>query len=164
MRNIAKDVQVALQEDLGIQSLITEPWIGIDDAWDRGWIFDSRLGTALENTQRCAIVVSYAGGWQIPLDGNTNHFPAVVVDIWADPTRNPDHSYQYNDADDKLFKIYEAVFAVLHRTHRADDAGNSIFFNGGRIISSESLGEPDITSVTDGNGSRMMRCRFGISY
>ena len=88
----------------------------------------------------------------------------VVVDIWADPTRAAHNSVVTHDAKAKCFRIYEEVFKVLHLTKRSTDDGESIYFNQTRIISSEALGEPDLSWVQDGNGARMLRCRFGISY
>lgn len=164
MTDIVKDVQYALQEAPGIQALVVEPYIGKDAGWVNGWIFDSSLSTRIENTQRCAIVVSYGGGWRPPLDSNTVRFPLVVVDIWADPTRDTDNSVLTHDAKTKCFHIYSEVFKVLHLLDRSTDDGGAIYFDQTRIISSESLGEPDLSWVQDGNGARMLRSRFGISY
>lgn len=164
MTDIVEAVQTALQDDAGIQALVVAPYLGEDAGWVNGWIFDSALGTRIENSQRCAIVVSYGGGWNAPPDGNLVRFPLVVVDIWADPTRSADNSVLKHDAKAKCFTIYDEVYRVLHRVDRADDNGDFIYFGGLRIISSESLAEPDLQWVTDGNGARMLRCRFGISY
>lgn len=157
--NIAKEVQIYLQSDPGIQALVVAPYIGKDSAWKHGWIFDSKLQVRMENTQRCAIVVSYAGGWTAPQDSNTFNFPQVVVDIWADPTRKSDHSVSVDDARDKCFTVYKKVFQALHLLDRRD-----IQFGDTRIISSEALSEPELSPVTNGNGAYMLRCRFGISH
>lgn len=164
MTDIVNAVQQALQEHPPIQALVAEPYIGSDAAWVNGWIFDSSLSTRIENSQRCAIVVSYGGGWNVPLDGNTVRFPQVIVDIWADPTRAADNSVSVDDAREKALKIYDAVFSLLHRVKRSTDDGGAIYFGGVRVITSESLGEPDLQPVIDGNGAKMLRCRFGLSY
>lgn len=164
MTDIVKDVQYALQAAPGIQSLVVAPYIGKDAGWVNGWIFDSSLQVGMENSQRCAIVINYGGGWFPPLEGNTNRFPMVVVDIWADPTRGIDNSVTVDDAKSKCFKIFDEVFKVLHLVNRDTPSGGAIFFDQTRIISSELLGEPDLTKVDDGNGAKMLRCRFGISY
>lgn len=164
MTDIVAAVQTALQEDAGIQALVAAPYIGEDAGWVNGWIFDSTLGARIENSQRCAIVVSYGGGWNAPLDSNLVRFPLVVVDIWADPTRAADNSVLTHDAKAKCFRIYDEVFRTLHLLDRADSSGEFIYFGDTRIMSSEALGEPDLQWVNDGNGARMLRCRFGISY
>lgn len=164
MTDISADVVYYLQNAPSVQDVVTPPYIGSDDAFVNGWIFDSNLMVRQENTQRCAIVVSYGGGWAAPLDGNTAHFPSVVVDIWADPTRNEDNSPTTDDAKAKCFFIHDAVFKALHLAHHADVDGNSpIYFDNTRVTSSELIGEPTLTWITDGNGARMLRSNYGIS-
>ncbi len=164
MTDIVKAVQEGLQNAPAIQALVAPPYIGEDAAWDMGWIFDAKLRVTLENTQLCAIVVNYGGGWSPPNIHNTMRFPQVVVDIWADPTRNSDHSVKYDDARAKAFRVYEAVYKVMHTVNRSLPAGTSIHWGDERIVSSEALAEPDITPVSDGNGAYMLRARFGITY
>lgn len=164
MTDIAKDVQAYLQAHPAVQEMVTDPYIGSDDAWVHGWIFDSNLKVRIENSQRCAIVVSYGGGWFPSLESNTVRFPLVVVDIWADPTRKADMSVAVDDAKTKCFDIYDAVFKALHLVNRDTPSGGAIFFDQTMITSSESLGDPDLTWVDEGNGARMLRGRFGLSY
>jgi hypothetical protein len=162
--DIAKDVQYYLQSSPEVQSVVKEPLIGVDDAWVNGWIFDSKLSVRQENTQRCAIVVSYGGGWSSPLDGSTASFPVVVVDIWADPTRSADNSILKDDAKTKCFTVHAAVKRALHLAHHEANSGEApIYFNQTRVTSSELLGEPELSPVSEGNGAYMLRCRYGIS-
>ena len=162
--DIAKDVQFHLQLSPLIQELVRFPFIGKDDAWVNGWIFDTNLKCVLENSQRCAIVINYAGGWTAPLEGNTVSFPIVLVDIWADPTRSEDNSVLFEDARLKCFKIHAAVKRVLHIVDRSSNSGEAVLFNTTRITSSELLTEPDLSPVEDSNGAYMLRARYGISY
>lgn len=162
--DISQDVQFYLQNSPIIQSMVLEPYIGVDDAWVNGWIFDSDLQVRIENTQRCAIVISYGGGWSSPLDGNTAHFPIATVDIWADPTRKSDNSVAMDDAKYKCFAIHAAVYQALHLSeHQPLTGGQVIYFNQTRVTSSELLGEPALSWVTDGNGARMLRANYAIS-
>lgn len=163
MTDVSKAVQYALQEHPPIRDLVTQGVIGKDAAWVNGWVFDSSLRVVLENTQKCAIVVSYGGPWETPDPSNTFRSPSVAVDIWADPTRNPDNSVKFDDAKTKCFDIYDAVFSLLHRTNRDTASGGSLFFDSLRVLASQSLGEPDLTSVSDGNGAKMLRARFGLT-
>jgi hypothetical protein len=162
--DIVKDVQYYLQEQPEIQALVTPPYIGSDDGWVNGWIWDSNLQGRIENSQLCAIVISYAGGWVAPLDDHTVSFPAVVVDIWADPSRKEDNSVLVHDAKTKCFTIHAAVKKALHLNQkRSRSDASAIYFGNTRVTSSELLGEPDLQWVTDGNGARMLRARYGIS-
>lgn len=160
MTDIVKDVQVALQDAPGIQALVTEGLIGKDNAWVNGWIFAYDIIGKIENTQKCAVVVSYGGGWRAPEEGSQERFPIVVVDIWADPTRHPDNSVKVADAESKAFRVYSEIRKVLHLLER-----QNIVFNETPIASSEAMYEPDpIQKVTSGNGARFLRSRFSISY
>lgn len=165
MTDIVSDVQTYLQADSGIQELVgVDGYIGQDQAWVNGWIWDSQLEDRIEGSEKCAIVVSYAGPWGSPLEGNTVRFPAVVVDIWADPTRNEDGSVYEHDAKAKCFRIYDRVDRALHLVNRDREDGGAIFFGLTRIFSSERLADPDLQWVSDSNGARMLRGRYGITH
>lgn len=164
MVDISKDVQYYLQHHPAIEALIASKAIGSDEAWVNGWIFDSNLQVRMENTQQCALVVNYAGGWSSPLEGNLAHFPMVVVDIWSDPTRKEDNSPKFDDAKTKAFDVFDAVFSALHLAHHETDDGQVIYFNQTRVTSCELIGEPLLSPVANGNGAKMLRCNFGISY
>lgn len=163
MTDIVKDVQVELQNAPGIAALVAEGLIGKDTGFTKGWIFDSNLFVRMENSQKCSIVVSYAGGWNAPDSDSQTYFPAVYVDIWADPTRNADNSVKVQDARAKAFRVYEQVKKVLHLTRRSEN-GHPVRFNNTVISSSEILGEPELEKVSDGDGAYMMRLRVGISH
>lgn len=164
MTDIVAAVQQHLQQHPAVQALVQAPYIGKDSGWVNGWIFDSELSVRIENSQRCAIVISYAGGWRTAEEKSTTRFPSVAVDIWADPTRSADNSVLVHDAKTKCFRIYDAVFEALHLREITNEDGSFLYFSDVRITSSESLGEPNLQWVTDGNGARMLRAIFGISY
>jgi hypothetical protein len=162
--DIVRDVQYYLQGSSPVQELVEPPYIGKDAAWVNGWIFDSNLKVAIENTQLCAVVVSYGGGWAAPQDDSTAEFPLIVVDIWADPTRADDHSVELEDAKTKCFAIHKAIKKALHFSQRVSPEGSSpLYFQNTRVTSSELLGEPALTPVLDGNGAMMLRCRYGVT-
>jgi hypothetical protein len=163
--DISADVQYYLQSSPEIQVLVETGIIGSDEAWTNGWIFDSNLLVRMENSQKCAIVVSYGGGWTVPLDDSSAAFPVVVVDIWADPQRFEDFSpVDSVNAKRKAFLVHAAVKRALHLTqHRSNNGSPAVYFDKTRVTSSELLGEPDLQPVSDGNGARMLRARYGIS-
>lgn len=165
MSTIVKAVQQAIQDADNIQALVAEGVIGKDSGWVNGWIFDSALSVRMESTQKCAIVVSYGGGWLPPLEDGLTRFPRVVVDIWADPLRDASTgSVLEDDAADKAFRVYHEVRKVLHRIDRSGPGGSSIYFGDLRISSSVAADEPELHKVTDGNGAKMLRCVFNITY
>lgn len=162
--DIVKAVQAGLQDSPIIQALTTAPYIGEDAAWTKGWIFDRKLRVAVENSQRCAVVINSSFGWTVPNTYNTARFPLVVVDIFADPTRNADHSVALDDAETKARHIYDELFKVMHTVNPSSANGLSIFWGDLRITSSESLAEPSVTPVADGNGLVLLRARFGVTH
>lgn len=162
MTDISADVQYYLQHAPEIEELVTEPYIGVDEAYSNGWIFDSNLKVRLQNTQRCAIVISYGGGYRgFRLKPDTAGYPLCIVDIWADPTRNDDFSVKTDDAKAKCFVIYTALKKVLN--HPMNDMGAPLYFDQTRITSSEIFGEPVLSWVENGNGARMLRSTLAFT-
>lgn len=164
MTDIVEAVQTRLQEFPPVQDLVTAELIGKDAGFVNGWIFDSSLSVSLEGKQKAAIVVSYGGGHDTPDPDSAVKFPVVVVDIWADPTRSDDGSVAVHDAKSKVFRVWDAVDAALHIQKRTEEDGTALFFGDVRIITSQRLGDPDLQWVKDGDGARMLRCRYGITY
>lgn len=160
MSDITSDVQYYLQNHPLIQALVVDPYIGKDDGWVNGWIFDSEMQVRMENTQRCAISVTYAGGFNPLLEDNTARFPLLAVDIWADPERAEDETPVPLNAKTKAFHIFdEGVFPALHLNKHGE-----YYFNETRVTSCEILGEPLMLTPPDGNGLKILRANVAISY
>jgi len=145
------------------------------------WIFDTKPYAKIENSQSALIVVSESGNWQPRNQHNTQKYPRLIVDIWADPTRNPDHSVKIDDADRKIDKIRDVLSTHLHLVNpdvNVDDPDwmgakryphvwgtqSEIFTRFGVIISgSQELSGPELSDVRDSNGARMGRLTYGVS-
>lgn len=84
--------------------------------WDT-WIFDENpVGSKIENTSKCLIVITEGDAWTGANEHNTAWFPTLDVDVWADPTRNEDNkSVKLFDAKTKIERIVRQVDKSLHR-------------------------------------------------
>lgn len=144
--------------------------VGVDDLGDP-MIYANRPEATIENTQTSMIVITSDSGWGAN-DHNTARFPILYVDIWSDPTRNPDNSVRRKDADLKIEDVYEAVDKLLHRVNNSEPGGKSIMWGteeeleartGVRIISSTRQNEPDIRPAFDDEGALIGRIRYDVS-
>lgn len=143
------------------------------------WIFPDYPNATVENTSEVLIVVAPASfGSMNP--HNTEQFPSFFVDVWADPTRNPDGSIYAFDADDKIFRIWEIILQNLHLVHNAV-VGNERVYSGpkghtriwgdaeqienrtGIPVHTSTCEMQDLSDVTDSEGTRMGRLEFSIS-
>lgn len=147
--------------------------LGSDDIWDT-WIFSGEPQRRIENTQRCAIVIFVDDAWSPANAHNTLSFPRLVVDVWADPTRdNVSKAIKKQDAKAKVHSVYKAVDKFLHTVNMDNGQGGVIQWGSpsdlaadraSRIISSARLdGFPSFSPVKDGNGAWMGRVRYGVT-
>lgn len=134
-------------------------------------IYANRPEATIENTGSVMIVLTVESGWGAN-QHNTARFPTLIVDIWADPTRNPDKSVRRQDADLKLEAVYKAIDSFLHLVHAASPGGGSVIWGtesevenrtGLRIISSSRDNEPDIRSAIDDQGALIGTVRYSVS-
>lgn len=168
-----------------IKALISAKKIGRSKTWSDGWIFDGKPYITIEKYSNLALVIiTDAGGWQAPNGHNSSRFPQIFVDVWASPTRHDDGSEVSPDADLLIEDVFDAMRPYLHTTNvdvpgRTGDAfipymgkpGHPRIWGtaeeissqtGVRVISSEILGEPTFSDVSDGNGARMGRISVGV--
>lgn len=104
-------------------NLLASGLLGSDDTWDKGWVFPEKPGATIENSQKCAIVITLGSPWTDPNPHNRAEFATLVVDIWADPTRRADKSVRFDDAQDKivrLTKIVDQSFHIVNNSVPAD--------------------------------------------
>jgi len=151
------------------QSSVTD-LLGIDDLGDP-MIYANQPEATIENTGTSMIVITSTTGWGANAH-NTARFPTLFVDIWSDPTRNPDNSVKRKDADLKLEKVYEAVDKFLHRVSNSEPGGRSVMWGtatelanrtGLRIISSVRKGEPEINPAFNDEGALIGRIRYDVT-
>lgn len=127
------------------------------------WVFTQTPFARVENTQKCLIVVVHEGSWATANDYNTEQFPRIAVDIWADPQRNGDRSVALDDTEDKIEAVLKIVKKHLHRVSNSNPDGTSIFFGPVRIHSTKFTTGPEIFPISDGNGGQMGRSYFNIA-
>jgi len=134
------------------------------------WIFSGRPDATIENTGEAMIVVNVDNGWGANTH-NTARFPVITIDIWADPTRNPDLSVRTKDADLKAEAVYLAVDPFLHLVN-ANIGGEFIFFGtpeqianktGVRIISSSRNDEPSYRPALNDEGAVLATVTYNAS-
>lgn len=146
-----------LKTDTDLTDLLgTTPWYG-------SWIFTQKPFVMVENSQKSLIVITHEGSWAAANDYNTEQFPRIAVDIWADPQRNDDHSVALDDTEDKIEAVLKIVKKHLHRVSNSNPDGTSIFFGTVRIHSTKFTTGPEIFPISDGNGGQMGRSYFNIA-
>lgn len=165
MTQLAYAVRNMLVQHPSVTSLL-----GIDELGDP-MIYANQPEATVENTGKCLVVVRTDGGWGAN-DHNTARFPTLAVDIWADPTRNPDRSVQKQDASLKAEAVYKAIDKLLHLVNASLPGGGSVFWGteaqilaktGLRITSSSRNNEPDERPAFDDQGAVIWQVRYNVS-
>ena len=86
----------------------------------RVWKFVLRLfdddgaPKALEGSGLAAIVLKRRRGWTSPDMQKTSEFPLLVVECWADNSREEDGTVIKLDAEDRAAQLYREVDRILH--------------------------------------------------
>lgn len=145
--------------------------LGKNATWDT-WIFADKPYVKIENTAAAMIVIALGNGWTDANDHNTLWFPSIIVDVWADPDRNPDKSVKAFNADDKIMGVHRAVAQYLHLV----DLGNKGMplswgtpeqeaDNSGALISgsTRARGYIDFSDQRDNPGGRMGSVTYNIN-
>jgi hypothetical protein len=167
MTQLSLGIRNLLSQDTALRSLL-----GRSVSWDT-WIFsDDPVGVKVEGTQKCLIVVTENGTWSPPNSYNTQRFPRVFVDIWADPTRNSNGSVKISDAKDKIEVIVKRVNSHLHTVDQARPNGMPLIWGTAEQIAdktgvvvngSQQLDGPDYSPIRDSAGSFMGRLTYGVN-
>lgn len=140
--------------------------LGSDDLGP--WLFANQPEATIENTGDVMVVITSTNGWGAN-DHNTARFPVLTIDIWADPTRNPDRSVKRKDADLKIEAVFLAIDKYLHLTNKSVPGGASVMWGtateianrtGQRIIESSRQNEPELSPAFDDEGALMGRFSY----
>lgn len=166
MTALSLAVQRTLARDTELTSLLAK------SAILGPWVFDEKpTGAKIERTQKCLIVINEGPQWTSPNTHNTLKFPTLLVDIWADPTRNPDGSVQLEDAKAKIEAIQKQVDRVLNLIDSGTPAGGLWIFGteaqvtsktGVAVSESKRSSGPEYAEVTDSEGSWMGRLTYNV--
>lgn len=161
---------VAARNYLAQQSDVTS-LLG-SDAIFPSWIFVDTPEVNIESTSKAMLVVSVVDGWAGSNDHNTARFPRLLIDIWVDPTRNPDKSVREKDASVRAEAIYKAIDKHLHVVHASLPGGASIVWGtpmqildktGVRIVSSKRDAEPSYSPAFDDQGAVLATVRYNVT-
>lgn len=155
-----------LAQDTALTALL-----GKSALWDT-WIFDERpIGVKIENTQKCLIVVNEEDQADAPNDHNTLLFPSMIVDVWADPTRNDDKSVKVYDAKNKIEAITRLIDRHFHTVDMGTPEGGVLIWGtaeqvtaktGVVVAASARRSGPTYSPVRDSEGSFMGRLNYAV--
>lgn len=167
MTTLTLAVRNLLAQDVALKALL-----GRSQSWDT-WIFSEEpMGVRIENTQKCLIVITENSNYDSPNEHNTMEFPRLLVDIWADPTRNADRSVKISDARTKVQPILRLVNKHLHTVHPSAPNGMPYIWGTAAEISAKTgviiggsrfLSGPEFSPVRDSEGSWMGRATYGVN-
>lgn len=113
-----------------------------------GRVFKHRLEESVDQKGLCAIVVKRNGGWATPDPIQTQEYPLLVVEFWADHSRNADGTFDRRDAEDRAWGMYRAVDPLLH-ARRGDRWGIFGSNPGLIVVSSARWSEPLLITEDD---------------
>lgn len=145
------------------------------------WIFADKPFVKIENSQRVLIVITQGDPWAPPNPHNTQTFPLLNVDVWADPTRNADKSVKEYDADDKIEAVVKHLNKHFHTVNvgvpydapaylgtrgmpRIWGTAEQIAEKTGVVVTgSQRLDGPSLSDMRESEGTRMGRMQYGVN-
>jgi hypothetical protein len=115
MVDIAMAARNMLLQAPKIKQLVADNLIGNSTEYPLGWIFHKVPRVHIEKKNHTSLIIVTRGDeWTDPNSHNTALFPTLYVDVWADPTRNPDGSLKRDDADEVIDAVGAAVAHYMH--------------------------------------------------
>jgi len=82
-----------------------------------GRVYKFELEEPVEGTGKASIVLYRKEAWAKP-GKNSQEYPILVVDCYADHSRDPDGGQTKDDRNDRAFQLYREVDRVLHQKDR----------------------------------------------
>ncbi len=152
---------------------------GADIVWPL-WVWADRPQRLIENTQKCGIVFSVGRPWTAPNGHNTMKFPTLVMDIWADPTRNSDGSVKKRDAEAKIEIVADVINKLLHNVNDALPTDAPVWMGvrgitriwgtaseimnrtGYFVFSSKQASGPEFSDMANNDGGQMGRYTYQL--
>ena len=138
------EVETAVRRMLVDQPTIT----GYVGAKPNAKVYKHSLGDNLTGTGGRAIVVRRSNGWATPERTNTQEYPLVVIECWADHSRNPAGEYDLADNVDNAYAVYRAVDPLMHAKRDVVWGGA----NGLLVVTSQRWQEPWHATASDAHG------------
>lgn len=152
--DLASSAVQRIRADAGFQQLVTVGMVGKDTVYSQGWAFQRTQRSPasyriVEGTGKACVVLSDRTSWAGPNPHNTARFPALLVEVFADCSRNAQGAVIADDADRRCKQVWDRVDKVFH------DPSNEVHVwpLGIRVISCVRWSELSIDDVPDGDGS-----------
>lgn len=131
-------------------------------------VWKYRLEERLDGTGKAAVVVRRDGGWSQPNELRPNEFPLLVVDCYADVSRDEYRNALMLDAEDRASALYRAVDRALLAPGRGQWWGGYGSDRGLMVNSVQRWGEPVFISQADQHSGAplgdvvYMQARYGF--
>jgi hypothetical protein len=118
-------------------------------------VFKNELLEHVDGTGGRALVVRKNGGWGEVMTVNTDEYPHLVIDCWADASRDPDGMVVVQNSIDNAYALYRVVDSIMGRVRDVWwGAGGSD--RGVRVLSCGKTGEPMHETSKDSHSSTKM--------
>lgn len=167
MTELSLGARNLLAQDADLRALLAR-----SAKWDT-WIFDENpVGSKIENTSKCLIVLTEGDAWSGANEHNTEWFPTLRVDVWADPSRTENGTVKTFDAKSKIERIARVVDRHFHRVHPWE-RGEPLIWGTAEEISSKTgvvintskraTGSIIYSPIRDTDGAWMGRITYNIS-
>ena len=101
-------------------------------------VWKDRLEDVLDGTGQRAIVLKDAGSWSLPQARNTQEYPLLRVEFWADHTRNEDGTIDVEDGMAGARALYRVVDPLIHGVRDVRWGGDDGLF----VIGCQRYSEP----------------------
>ena len=139
--------------------------------YPEGWIFEDDIYGKVASTGQCAIVISEVGQHASPNQHNTMRFPNLLVDVWADVSRNADLSVKRKDAQaraERVHKILRKHFDL--KPNGRLDGGFLVWGSDEQIAAGQGIpifgstmgAGPDVSLISNGEGAVMSRVTYYV--
>jgi hypothetical protein len=145
------------------------------------WVFDQKPLARVENSQSCLVVINEPNDWDAPNSYNNQLFPRLQVDIWADPSRQPNMAVAKWDSDTKIDAVQRIIDSHFHTTNLSvpdtapawegvpgsmrywGTAAQIADHTGVPILGCQRLGGISTSDIADITGGRMRRISYGVN-
>ena len=101
-------------------------------------VWKDRLEDVLDRTGQRAIVVKDAGSWSVPQARNTQEYPLLRIEFWADHTRDDDDTIAVEDGMSSARALFRVVDPLLHGVRDVRWGGDDGLF----VIGCQRYSEP----------------------
>lgn len=116
-------------------------------------VFKDKLLEQVQGTGRSAVVVRTAGWWSPADDVQTVEFPVLVVEFWADCTRDELGNKAQGDAEDRARAGWRVLKPLFHAPPRGQVWGAVGSDRGVRVVASKLWQGPFFETENDSHGS-----------